>query len=68
MSRTDLRKYMTFKVLKHLKPILEMKTSTKPNFNLCMEERLLTNMSQPLIRTRRYMGPAGTKRLSIDFA
>ena len=38
--RTDLRKYMTFKVLKQLNPIGEMKTFTKPNCNLCMEERL----------------------------
>ena len=26
-SRTDLRKYMTFKVVKQLNPIVEMKTS-----------------------------------------
>ena len=39
-SRTDLRKYMTFKVVKQLNPIGAMKTFTKPNCNLCMEERL----------------------------
>ena len=39
-SRTDLRKYMPFKVVKQLSPIGEMKTFTKPNCNLCMEERL----------------------------
>ena len=39
-SRTDLRKYMTFKVLKQLNMIGAMKTFTKPNCNLCMEERL----------------------------
>ena len=39
-SRTDLRKYITFKVLKQLNLIGEMKTFTKPNFNLCMEECL----------------------------
>ena len=39
-SRTDLRKYMTFKLVKQLSPIGEMKTFTKPNCNLCMEERL----------------------------
>ena len=39
-SRTGLRKYMTFKVVKHLKPIGAMKTFTKPNYNLCMQERL----------------------------
>ena len=39
-SRTDLRKYMTFKIVKQLNPIGAMKTFTKPNCNLCMEERL----------------------------
>ena len=39
-SRTDLRKYMTFKVVRQLNPIVAMKTFTKPNCNLCMEEHL----------------------------
>ena len=39
-SRTDLRKCMTFKVLKQLNLIGAMKTFTKPNCNLCMQERL----------------------------
>ena len=39
-SRTDLRKYMMFKLLTHLNSIGAMKTFTKPNCNLCMEERL----------------------------
>ena len=39
-SRTDLRKHMTFKVVKQLSPIGAMKTFTKPKCNLCMEERL----------------------------
>ena len=39
-SRTDLRKYMAFKVVKELNPIDAMKTFTKSNCNLCMEERL----------------------------
>ena len=39
-SRTDIRKYMTFKVVKQLNPIGAMKTFTKPNCNLCKEERL----------------------------
>ena len=39
-SRIELRKYMTFKVLKQLNPIGAMKTFTKPNCNLCMQERL----------------------------
>ena len=33
MSRTDLRKYMTFKVVKQINPIGAMKTFTKPNCN-----------------------------------
>ena len=41
-SRTDLRNYMTFKVVKQLKPIGAMKKFTKPNCNLGMEERLTT--------------------------
>ena len=39
-SRTDLRKCMTFKVINQLNPIGAMKKFTKPNFNLCMQERL----------------------------
>ena len=39
-SRTDLRKYMMFKLVKQLNPIGAMETFTEPNFNLCMEERL----------------------------
>ena len=30
-SRTDLRKYVTFKLVKQLNPIVAMKTFTKPN-------------------------------------
>ena len=37
---TDLRKYMTLKVVKQLNPIGGMKTFTKSNFNICMQERL----------------------------
>ena len=39
-SRTDLRKYTAFKVVKQLSPVDAIKTFTKPNCNLCMEERL----------------------------
>ena len=39
-SRTDPRKCMTFKVLKQLNPIGALKTFTKPNCNLCMQEHL----------------------------
>ena len=35
-----LRKFMTFKVVKHINPIVTMKTFTKSNCNLCMEECL----------------------------
>ena len=40
-SGKDLRKYVTFKVVNQLNPIGAMKTFTKPNYNLCMEERLM---------------------------
>ena len=39
-SHTYLHDYMTFKVVKQINPIGAMKTFTKPNCNLCMEERL----------------------------
>ena len=39
-SRTDLRKCMTFEAVKQLNPIGAMKSLTKPNLNLCTEERL----------------------------
>ena len=40
MSRTDLRKCMTFKVIKQLNAIGAIKIFTKPNCNLCMQKRL----------------------------
>ena len=40
VSRTDLRNYMTFKVVEQLNPIGPMNKFTKPNCNLCMEEHL----------------------------
>ena len=39
-SRTDLRKCIPFKVIKQLNQIGAMKTFTKPNCNLCIQERL----------------------------
>ena len=39
-SHTDLLKYMTLKLVNHLNLIGTMKTFMKPNWNLCMEERL----------------------------
>ena len=41
-SRTDLRKYMAFKAVKQLSPADAIKTFTKPNCNICMEELLTT--------------------------
>ena len=41
MSRTDLRKCMTFKVIMQLNPIGAMEIFTKPNCNLCIQERLM---------------------------
>ena len=37
-SFIDLRKYMVFRVVNQINPISAMKTFTKPNFNICMEE------------------------------
>ena len=39
-SRTDILKFMTFKVVNQLNPIGAMRTFTKPNCNLYMEECL----------------------------
>ena len=39
-SHKNICKYITFKVEKQLNPIGAMNTFTKPNWNLCMEERL----------------------------
>ena len=50
-SRTDLRKCMIFKVLKQLNPIGAMKIFTKPNCNLCMQERL---MILKMLREKRF--------------
>ena len=37
MSRMDICKYMTFRLVKLLNPIGEIETTTKPNYNLCMQ-------------------------------
>ena len=39
-SRTNIRKYITFKVVNKLNPIGAMKTFTKQNCNLCIQECL----------------------------
>ena len=73
MSRTNLRKCMIFKVLKQLKLIGTIKTFTKPNCNICMEEHLeiLKKLREKHVMLMkniwRYMGPDVTKRFSINF-
>ena len=39
-SRTDIHKYTTSKLVKQINPIGAMEKFTKPNCNLCMQERL----------------------------
>ena len=41
-SCMDLCKCMMFKLVNQITPIVPMKSCTKPNFNLCMEEHLNT--------------------------
>ena len=51
-SCTDLLMYMMFKLVKQINPIGATKTFTKPNCNLCTEDRLtilkiyVTNVSR----------------------
>ena len=58
---------MMFKVIKQLNPIGAMKTFTKPNCNLCMQERLTIlkiirdKRVTVMKKNRRFMGPAGTR-------
>ena len=65
---------MTFKVVKQINTIGAMKTSTKPNCNLCMEERLkiLKNLRDKRVMimntNSEIYGPDGTRFVSIDFA
>ena len=40
IPRMDLRKCITFKVVKKFNPIGSLKSFMKPNFNLCIEEHL----------------------------
>ena len=74
MSHTDIRKYMTFKLVNQLNPIGAMNTFTKTNCNLCMEERLtiLKKICDKRVtvinKNSEIYGPTGTKRLFIDFA
>ena len=72
-SRTDLRKYMTFKVVNQLNPIGAMKKITKPNCNLCMEEHLtiLKKLREKLVtvvnKNSDIYGPAARKRFCVYF-
>ena len=73
-SGTEIRNCMTFKVLKQLNPIGAMKTFTKPNCNLCMQERLtILKMIRDkcvtvMNKNSEIYGPAGTRLVSINFA
>ena len=73
-SRTDLRKYMTFKAVKQLNPIGAMKTFTKPNCNLCMKEclKILKKLRYKRVtimnKNSDNYGHAGSKRHSINFS
>ena len=40
-SRIDIRKCITYKIVKQINPIVTMKTFTKPKCNVCMKERLM---------------------------
>ena len=70
---TDLRKGVLFRVINHINPIFEMKKITKPNCNLCTEERLTTikiyvkKCVTIMNKIWRHTGPASTKQLSADF-
>ena len=73
MSYTYLRKCMSFKLVKQINPIGAMKTFTKPNCNLFMEERptilksYMKNASILWTRIRRCTGPTGTKLFPFIF-
>ena len=73
-SCTDLRKYMTLEVIKQLNLIVAMKTFTKLNCIIYMQKRLtilkkyMTKASKLWKKVRRFMGPASTKRLYVNFS
>ena len=73
-SCTDLRKYITFKVVNQINPIGAMKTYTKLNCNLCIQERLtiLKKLREKRVtvmnKNLEIYGASRHKRLSIDFA
>ena len=72
-SRIYIRKYMIFKVVNQINPIGAIKSFTKPNCNLCMEECLtilksyVTKASRLLTIIRIYTGPTVRKLISNRF-
>ena len=64
---------MTFKVVKQLNPIVPMKTCTKPNYNLYMEERLkiLKNICDKRVmvmkKNSKIYGPCQSKTTFCQF-
>ena len=73
-SRTDLHTYMTFKVVKQLNPIVAMKTFTEPNFNKCIQERLMIlkrlrdKRVTVINKNSEIYGAVRHKTLSINFS
>ena len=67
MSHNYLRNCMYLELLKELNLIGEMKSYTKTNFNICVEERLtfLKNICDKnvTLKKREYTGPSSTKQL-----
>ena len=69
----DLSKCVTFKVVKQLNPIGSIKTFTKHNCNIYMDERLaiLKILRDKRItfmkKNRIYTGPSGTKIFPLSF-
>ena len=64
---------MKFKLVNQLSLIGAMKTFTDPNYNICMQERFMIlkklrdNRVRVMEKKWRFMGPAGTKLISINF-
>ena len=60
---------MTFKVIKHINPIGEMKKFAKPNCGICTEDCLTIlkklNSKRVILvnKTQRFTRPAGTRKL-----
>ena len=75
-SCTDLHKYMMFKLVNQINPIGAMKIFTKTNCNLCMDKLLtiLRKLRDKYVTVMNnnldilYIGPSGTKQLSVIFS